>query len=58
MNVLGVLFEWFRASFLLCPRKRFVDVELDADVKRMVGFWKDMASEGGGVGGLAAKFQR
>ncbi|KAM6502914.1 rho GTPase activating protein 22 [Amanita muscaria] len=58
-NRARVLFEQFRTSFLLCPRQTFVvDGELDADVKRMVGFWRDMASEGGGVGGLAAKFQR
>ena len=55
-----VLFRTIRfTSFLLCPRKTFVvDGELDQDVKRMVGFWRAMANEGGGVGGFAAKLQR
>ena len=59
MDRARVLFEKFRTSFLLCPRKTFVvDGELDQDVKRMVGFWRAMANEGGGVGGFAAKLQR
>ena len=59
MNRARVLLEKFRTSFFLCPRKTFVvDGELDQDVKRMVGFWRAMANEGGGVGGFAAKLQR
>ncbi|PFH48907.1 hypothetical protein AMATHDRAFT_5377 [Amanita thiersii Skay4041] len=54
-----VVFERFRTAFVLCPRKTYVvDGELDADVKRMVAYWREMALEGGGVGGLAAKLQR
>ena len=49
MDRARVLFERFRTSFLLGRRKTFVvDGELDQDVKRMVGFWRAMANEGGG----------
>ena len=58
MDRARVLFETFRTSFLLCPRKTFVvDGELDQDMKRMVGFWWAIANEGGGVGGFAAKLE-
>ncbi|KAF9523713.1 hypothetical protein CPB83DRAFT_862338 [Crepidotus variabilis] len=53
------VFEEFKTSFSLCPRKVYVDEnELDDDVKRLVGFWGEMAAEGGRKSGLAVKFQR
>ncbi|KAF8058629.1 rho GTPase activating protein 22 [Lyophyllum atratum] len=53
------LFEDFRTAFSLCPRRvPLVHDEMNDDVKRMVAFWKEMAAEGGGFGGMAAKFQR
>ena len=59
MDRARIIFERFRTSFLLCPRKTFVvDGELDQDVRWMVGFWRALANDGGGVGGFAAKLQR
>ncbi|KAF8639252.1 hypothetical protein AX17_001617 [Amanita inopinata Kibby_2008] len=59
LNQARIVFERFRTSFVLCPRKTYViDGELDVDVKRMVSYWQQMALEGGGMGGLSAKFQR
>jgi len=59
MDGARIIFERFRTSFLLCPRKTFVvDGELDQDVRWMVGFWRSLANDGGGVGGFAAKLQR
>ncbi|KAF8951373.1 hypothetical protein BDZ97DRAFT_1932432 [Flammula alnicola] len=53
------LFEEFRKSFLLCPRKTYVsENEITEDVRRMVAFWREMAAEGGGMSGMAVKLQR
>ena len=53
------MFEGFRTSFSLCPRKvNLVDGGVGEDVRRMVVYWCDMSTEGGGSGGLAAKFLR
>lgn len=59
LNVAKNLFEGFRTSFALCPRKANVaEGEIGEEVCRLVAFWRDMAAEGGGVGSLALKFQR
>ncbi|KAF8161574.1 hypothetical protein B0H34DRAFT_701542 [Crassisporium funariophilum] len=53
------LFEGFRTSFALCPRRVHVsENEVSEDVRRLVAFWRDMAAEGGGTSGIAVKFQR
>lgn len=53
------MFEEFRTSFSLCPRKFNLEGEDVGDgVRRLVTYWRDMFTEGGGTGGLAAKFQR
>jgi hypothetical protein len=53
------LFEGFRTSFLLCPRRvPVVDGNVSDDVHRMVAYWRDMAAGGSGAGALALKFQR
>ena len=53
------LFDGFRTSFLLCPRKTYVmENEVSEDTRRMAAFWREMAADGGGVGSIAAKFQR
>ena len=53
------LFDAFRTAFSLCPRKTQVsENEVGDDMRRMVGFWRDMAAEGGGTSGMAIKFQR
>ncbi|KAF8805136.1 hypothetical protein BYT27DRAFT_7105396 [Phlegmacium glaucopus] len=53
------LFDEFRTSFLLCPRKTYVmENEVSEDARRMVAFWRDMAADGGGISGMAVKFQR
>lgn len=53
------IFDGFRAVLGLCPRGVPVEEgEIPEEVKKMVGFWKEVASEGGGVGSLAIKFQR
>ena len=53
------LFDGFRTSFLLCPRKAYVvENEVGEDARRLVSFWRDMAAGGGGTGGVAVKFQR
>ena len=51
------LFEDFRTSFLLCPRRVPVEAESE-DVRRLVMYWQDMAAESGGPGSLVTKFQR
>jgi hypothetical protein len=46
-------------AFLLCPRRAQVsENEIGDDKRKMVGFWRDMAAEGGGTSGMAIKFQR
>lgn len=52
------LFEGFRTSFSLCPRRVPVEGQEGEDVQRMVTYWQDMAAESGGPGSLATKFQR
>jgi hypothetical protein len=53
------LFEDFRTSFSLCPRRVLVvDGEVSDNIRRMVVYWRDMSADGGGTGSLAAKFQR
>ena len=53
------VFETFRTSFLLCPRRAMVsDKEVSEDARRLVGHWRNVAAEGGVTSGLAVKFQR
>ena len=52
------LFEGFRTSFSLCPRRVLIDGEEGEDVRKMVEYWQDMAAESGGSSSLAMKFQR
>ena len=53
------LFDQFRTSFLLCPRRSYVaENEVSEDARRLVAFWRDMAADGGGTGSMAVKFQR
>lgn len=53
------VFDAFRTAFSLCPRKTQVsENEISDDMRKMVGFWRDMAAEGGGTSGVAIKFQR
>jgi hypothetical protein len=53
------LFETLRTSFSLCPRKtRAVDGDVGENMRRMISFWRDMSTEGGGTGGIGAKFLR
>ena len=53
------LFDAFRTAFLLCPRRALVSGdEIDDDVRKMVGFWKEMAAEGGAIRAVAVKFQQ
>ncbi|KAF5354352.1 hypothetical protein D9758_010729 [Tetrapyrgos nigripes] len=52
------LFETFRTSFSLCPRKSVADEgESGEDIKKLVSYWWDVLIDGN-VGGIAAKFQR
>ncbi|TFK45164.1 hypothetical protein BDQ12DRAFT_50569 [Crucibulum laeve] len=54
-----ILFDSFRVSFLLCPRKSAVlESEVTDDMRKMVAYWREMAAEGGGTGSMAVKFQR
>jgi hypothetical protein len=53
------VFDAFRTAFSLCPRKTQVsENEIGDDMRKMVGFWREMAAEGGGTSGMAIKFQR
>lgn len=53
------LFSSFRAAIGSCPKRTQVEEgEISEDVKRMVGFWREMASEGGGKGSLAGKLKK
>ncbi|KAJ3512365.1 hypothetical protein NLJ89_g3558 [Agrocybe chaxingu] len=54
-----VLFEQFRTSFVLCPRKVCVpENEISEDLRRMARFWRNLAAEGGATSGIAVKFKR
>ncbi|KAG6849126.1 hypothetical protein H0H93_011142 [Arthromyces matolae] len=53
------LFEDIRTEFSLCPRKvPPLQGEVNDDLKRMMTFWREVATDGGGIGSIAAKFQR
>ncbi|KAJ7077530.1 rho GTPase activating protein 22 [Mycena belliarum] len=53
------MFEGFRKQFLLCPRRvSLAEDEVGEDMKLMVKYWREKYSEGGGSGGIAAKFVR
>ncbi|KDQ28454.1 hypothetical protein PLEOSDRAFT_1077284 [Pleurotus ostreatus PC15] len=52
------LYEKIRTSFSLCPRRATMGDGGDDDLHSLVTFWRDMSSQRGGSGGLAAKFQR
>ena len=53
------LFDQFRTSFLLCPRKsRVLENEISDDARRLAAYWRDLAVDGGGVSSLAIKFRR
>ena len=53
------LFDRFRTSFLLCPRKsRVLENEISDDARRLAAYWRDLAVDGGGVSSLAMKFRR
>ncbi|ESK91434.1 rho gtpase activating protein 22 [Moniliophthora roreri MCA 2997] len=52
------LFERFRTSFSLCPRKvSLSDDDVGDDVRKLVEYWSDLFADAGNSG-LAAKFQR
>ncbi|KAJ6543940.1 hypothetical protein B0H19DRAFT_999504 [Mycena capillaripes] len=52
------LFEGFRRTFLLCPRRVcLAEDEVGDDVKTLVSYWNEKFTEGVG-GGIAAKFLR
>ncbi|KAK7029539.1 rho GTPase-activating protein [Paramarasmius palmivorus] len=52
------LFESFRTSFSLCPRKiSLSDDEVGDDVRKLVEYWGDLFADVGNSG-LAAKFQK
>ena len=53
------LFDGFRTSISLCPRKTYVmENEVSEDTRRMTAFWRDMAAERGGTSSMGLKFQR
>ena len=53
------LFDQFRTSFLLCPRKSHVmENEISDDARRLAAYWRDLAADGGGTSSMAVKFQR
>jgi len=53
------LFEMFRTSFALCPKKTFVaEGEINDDICQLASFWRNVAAEGGVTSGLAVKYQR
>ncbi|KAH9485798.1 Rho GTPase-activating protein 21 [Psilocybe cubensis] len=53
------LFETFRKSFLLCPRKTYIsENDIGDDLRNLVAYWRDTAAQGGMTSGLAVKFQR
>ncbi|KAJ7511353.1 rho GTPase activating protein 22 [Mycena galericulata] len=53
------MFEDFRKTFLLCPRRvPLAEDEVSEDVKLLVNFWRERFAEGGSSGGIAAKFVR
>jgi hypothetical protein len=53
------MFDRFRTSFLLCPRKSHVtENEISEDARRLAAFWRDLAADGGGISSMAVKFQR
>lgn len=59
LEITRTLFEDFRTSFSLCPRRVNVDDgDVGDDVRKLVAYWRDMSAEGGGTGSLAAKFRR
>ncbi|KAF4620517.1 hypothetical protein D9613_001123 [Agrocybe pediades] len=53
------LFESFRTSFALCPRKTLVaEGEITEDIRQLASFWRNVAAEGGVTSGMAARYQR
>ncbi|EEB90456.1 hypothetical protein MPER_11335, partial [Moniliophthora perniciosa FA553] len=53
-----LLFERFRTSFSLCPRKvSLSDDEVGDEVRKLVEYWSDLYADAGNSG-LAAKFQK
>ncbi len=55
----AIIYEGFRTSFELCSRTVHVsEGEIDDDLRSLIAFWSELASEGGGKSGLALKFQR
>jgi len=58
MNVHS-LFSSFRLAIGTCLKQSQVEQgDISEDIKNMVRFWKDMASEGGGKGSLAGKLKK
>jgi hypothetical protein len=56
-----VLFDQFRTSFLLCPRKsRVMENEISEDARRLAAFWRGLAADGSGISSssMGVKFQR
>ena len=51
------LFEGFRTSFSLCPRKNdpLLD-DVSEDIERLASAWKDLCISGGGKGNIASQF--
>lgn len=55
----AIIYEGLRTSFELCSRTVHVNEgEIDDDLRNLITFWSELASEGGGKSGLALKFQR
>ena len=54
------LFDQFRTSFLLCPRKshQVMENEVSEDARRLAVFWRDLAADGSGSSSMGVKFQR
>ena len=53
------LFDQFRTSFLLCPRKSHVmENEISEDARRLAAYWRGLATDRGGISSMAVKFQR
>jgi hypothetical protein len=51
------MFDQFRTSFLLCPRKSHVmENEVGEDARRLAAYWRDLAADG--INSMAVKFKR
>ncbi|KAJ4468415.1 hypothetical protein C8J55DRAFT_437773 [Lentinula edodes] len=54
-----MLFEGFRTSVSLCPRKTTtLEERSNEEVQKLVSYWKDIVADGGASSGLGIKFHR